>query len=40
MNPAVPESTAPIANPSATSQPSKAPTIKKITVPAMAMVVY
>ena len=38
--PAVPDSTAPIRKPTATSQPSSTPTMTKITTPAMAMVVY
>ena len=40
MKPAAPESTAPIRKPRATSQPSSAPTMRKMTAPAMAMVVY
>ncbi len=38
--PAVPDSTAPIRKPMATSQPSSAPTMTKMTAPAIAMVVY
>ena len=40
MKPAAPESTAPIAKPTATSQPSSNPTMKKMTMPTMPIVVY
>jgi len=40
IKPAAPESTAPMANPSATNQPRKYPTTKKMTIPTPAMVVY
>ena len=40
MKPARPESTAPIAKPTATSQPRNQPTTRKITTPTPAMVVY
>ena len=40
MKPAAPESTAPIRKPTATSQPSRQPTMTKMTTPTMAMVVY
>ena len=39
-NPADPDKTAPIRKPIPTSQPNSPPTIKKITAPATAMVVY
>ena len=40
MKPAAPESTAPMRNPNATSQPRKYARMKKITMPTMPIVVY
>ena len=40
MKPVAPESTAPTAKPTATSQPSVKPRMTKITTPTMPMVVY
>ncbi len=40
MKPAAPDRIAPTAKPTATSQPRKYPTMRKITTPTMAMVVY
>ena len=40
MKPAAPERIAPMAKPIPTSQPRKYPTIRKITMPTMPMVVY
>ena len=40
MKPAAPDRIAPMAKPTATSQPSRKPTIRKITMPTIAIVVY
>ena len=40
MKPAAPDRTAPIAKPTATSQPSSRPTMTKITTPTTPMVAY
>ncbi len=40
MNPAAPERIAPMAKPTATSQPSRKPMIKKMITPTTAMVEY